>query len=313
MMLSGPSVNILLSVYNGEKYIATQLDSLLAQTYRNITIYIRDDASKDSSMSILQAYEQKNLSSQDIRIVLLKNSKHENLGYMGSFWTLLRESKPADYYAFCDQDDYWLPEKVERGVRALEKENADLPLLYSSSFIYCDAELNFRENPPLMNMPIRFKDVLFYTPAFGFTVMINRTLRELALSASSLTDIPHDGWCQKIAASMGKFVYDPAQTAKYRRHSATVTYVGTGIWKMIGQWLKNDIFGSGLSENRFVLKRFYEEYGDRLGEPEHSWLDLFRERPVTLGVYWKRLFFPERLRPTIGGEIALRGCFLGNR
>lgn len=312
-MLSDPSVNILLSVYNGEKYLTTQLDSLLAQTYRNITIYIRDDASTDSSMSILRTYEQKNRLSQDIRIVLLENSKHKNLGYMGSFWTLLREAEPADYYAFCDQDDFWLPEKVERGVRALEKEDANLPLLYSSSFTYCDAELNFSGNPLVMSTPIRFKDVLFYTPAFGFTIMINHTMRELALSASSLTDIPHDGWCQKIATSMGKFVYDPVKTAKYRRHSATVTYVGAGIWKMIGKWLKNDIFGIGLSENRFVLRRFYEEYGDKLREPEYTWLDLFRERPVTFKIYWKRLFFPKRLRPTIGGEIALRGCFLGNR
>lgn len=312
-MSSAPSVNILLSVYNGEKYLATQLDSLLAQTYRNITIYIRDDASKDDSLSILHTYEQKNLLSQDIKIVLLKNSEHKNLGYMESFWILLREAKPADYYAFCDQDDFWLPEKVERGVRALEKENATLPLLYSSSFTYCDAEMNFCGNPPVMDTPIKFKDVMFYTPAFGFTIMVNHALRELALSVSSLTDIPHDGWCQKIAASMGKFIYDPAQTAKYRRHSSTVTYAGSGKLQLVGKWLKNDIFGIGLSEYRFVLQRFYEAYGNKLGEPEYTYLNLFREQPVTLGIYWKRLFFPERLRPSIGGEIALRGCFLGNR
>ncbi len=308
-----PSVNILLSVYNGEKYLATQLDSLLAQTYKNITIYIRDDGSKDSSLLILRKYAQENLLSEDIRIIILENEDNRNLGYMESFWTLLKESAPADYYAFCDQDDYWFPEKVEKGVRALKKENAKLPLLYSSSFVYCDEDMNFNGNPPAINKPIQFKDVLFYTPAFGFTIMINATLRKLALSASCLKDIPHDGWCQKIAAAMGKFICDPAQTAKYRRHSATVTYAGAGKLQLIEKWLKNDIFGSGLSEYRFVLQRFYEEYGDRLGEKEYNWLRLFTEQPVTIGIYWKRLLFPGRLRPSLGGEIALRGCFLGNR
>lgn len=311
-MSSAPRVNILISVYNGEKYLAAQLDSLFAQTYRNITVYIRDDGSKDNSLSIIRTYMQRGLS-EGIRLVLLENAGNRNLGYMESFWTLLRESGQADYYAFCDQDDYWLPEKVEKGVAALEKEDADRPLLYSSSFYYCDAELHYSADPQKIKTPVRFKDVLFYTPAFGFTIMINHTLRNLALSASSLAGIPHDGWCQKIAASMGKFIYDPARTAGYRRHSSTVTYAGAGTIKMIAKWIRNDLFGAGLSEQRFVLERFYEEYGDRLGEKEYAWLNLFRERPVTAEIYLKRLFFPERLRPSIGGEMALRGCFLGNR
>ena len=122
-MSSAPSVNILLSVYNGEKYLAAQLDSLFAQTYQNITIYVRDDGSEDDSLSIVRRYMQKSLSEPGIRMILLENEEKRNLGYMESFWTLLRESGSADYYAFCDQDDYWLPEKVEKGVAALEKED----------------------------------------------------------------------------------------------------------------------------------------------------------------------------------------------
>lgn len=69
-MLSGPKVHILLSTYNGEKYLAEQLDSLLAQTYQNITIYIRDDGSKDNKVSILQYYEQCCIHSQKYKIIL---------------------------------------------------------------------------------------------------------------------------------------------------------------------------------------------------------------------------------------------------
>lgn len=312
-MLSEPKVNILLSTYNGEKYLAAQLDSLLAQTYQNITIYIRDDGSKDNTLSILQKYEQQSAHLQTHKIVLLKNVENRNLGYMESFWTLLREASSADYYAFCDQDDYWMPDKVERGVRTLEKEKVSLPLLYSSSFVYCDENMNLTGNPVLSKTPVTFKDVLFYTPAFGFTIMINRALRDIALSASSLKDIPHDGWCQKIATAMGKFIYDSAQTAKYRRHSSTVTYMNPRKLQLIGKWIKNDIMGIGLSENRFVLRRFYEEYAGCLDNVTLGYLHLFMEQPVGILLYLRRLFFQERMRPSLGGEMALRLCFLLNK
>lgn len=312
-MSNKPRVNILLSTYNGEKYLATQLDSLLAQTYENIHIYIRDDGSTDSTMSIIESYIYKCSKESEHQITLLDNPGKENLGYMKSFWTLLRQSEPADYYAFCDQDDFWLPDKIELGVNALEKENPYTPLLYSSSFIYCDENMNFSGNPVKINSPVFFLDTLFYTPAFGFTIMINQTLKNIALSASSLENIPHDGWCQKIAASMGKFIYDPVQSAKYRRHSSTVTYANSNKLQLILKWIKNDILGIGLSEYHFILKRFYEEYHSDLGEASSNCLIIFMEQNVTLPLYLKRLFFPRRLRPSLGGELALRLCFLLNR
>lgn len=313
MPASPAKVNILLSTYNGEKYLPAQLESLLAQTWKPVTIYIRDDGSTDGTLSVLKTYAERSVSSGGHRIILLDNPNHQNLGYMQSFWTLLCKSEPADYYAFCDQDDYWLPNKIESGVLALSKESASLPLLYSSSFTYCDDFMRFTGNPTPVRMPVTLKDVLYYTPAFGFTILINRTLRDLALSASSLDNIPHDGWCQKIAASMGKFVYDSTQTAKYRRHDSTVTYADSDRLKLIGKWLKNDILGIGLREYRFVLQRFYEEYHARLGTEDLELLELFMKQPGSPSAYGKRLFYPKRLRPTLGGELALRLCFLLNR
>lgn len=306
-MVLRPKVNILLSTYNGEKYLTAQLDSLLEQTYENIKIYVRDDGSKDNTCAILSHYAQKGL------INILGNPDKRNLGYMESFWILLRESGQADYYAFCDQDDIWYPDKVKLGVKALEQEDMGLPLLYSSSFVYCDENLNFEGNPITPFIPVTFKDVLFYTPAHGFTILINKTLRGVALSATSLMKIPHDSWCQKIAASMGKIVYDSTQTAKYRRHSSTVTSIKASRMYMTVQWLKNDIFGKGMSDFYFVLKRFYEEYADQLNDTDRQYLSIFMEQPVRPGIYFGRLFFGKRLRPSLGGELALRICFLINR
>ena len=127
-----PLVNVLLSTYNGARYIQQQLDSLFAQTYANMTIYIRDDGSTDNTLSLIIPY----LSRKEKQIILLDNREKLNIGYMKSFWLLLKESGDADYYAFCDQDDVWLPDKIEAGVRALSKKDPSIPLLFSSSFDY---------------------------------------------------------------------------------------------------------------------------------------------------------------------------------
>lgn len=304
-----PLVNVLLSTYNGEKYIRQQLDSLFAQTYPNMTIYIRDDGSTDNTLSLISPY----LSRAEKKVILLENRSNQNIGYMKSFWLLLKESGDADYYAFCDQDDVWFPEKIEKGVQALSKKDPSIPLLFSSSFDYCDENLNFTGKAPALSLPVQLKDVIFYTPAFGFTILLNRALRNQALSAPDLEGIPHDGWCQKIAAAFGEFVYDPTPLTKYRRSSSSVTYAGSDKFHYIIKWLQNDILGKGLSDYYFVITRFYKAYGKHLSSENKELLYLFSRHPFTLSLYWKRLFYPERLRPSLGGELALRLCFLFNR
>lgn len=308
-------VNILLSTYNGERYLREQLDSLLQQTYQNIVIYVRDDGSKDHTMSIIKEYQKKCNERQGDgpQIVIIDEGKTVNLGYMENFWTLLRKCEKADYYAFCDQDDVWFPNKVERGVAAMENENGDIPLLYSSGFAYCDENMEIIGYPAQISVPVNFKDVLFYTPAYGFTIVINNKLRELALGAASLEGMPHDGWCQKIATAMGKFVYDSTITAKYRRHSSTVTYAGTHKIKLVIKWLRNEIFGNGMEEYYRVLRHFYEEYEKSLSDSDKEKLRIFMKKENSMRIYLQRLSWKERLRPSIGGEVALRISFLVNK
>lgn len=99
---------ILLSTYNGEKYLKEQLDSLINQTYQDFTLYIRDDGSSDATVSIITEY-QKEFSKQ---IVIVDDNKG-NIGVEKSFRTLVKTAK-ADYYFFCDQDDIWHLQKVEQ-------------------------------------------------------------------------------------------------------------------------------------------------------------------------------------------------------
>lgn len=311
-MKSTPKINILLSTYNGEKYLQEQLDSIFRQTFQNFTLYIRDDASSDSTVVLIHAYIQEHPEIA-AKVILLPNPAHQNLGYMGSFWLLLDQCASADYYAFCDQDDIWLPNKLETGLKYLEKENSEMPLLYFSNYNYCDENLNVLHEAPGVSLPITFRDVLFYTPAFGFSIIINEKLRAMALQTTNRVNLPHDGWVQKIAAAFGKILYNPTSTALYRRHSSAVTSSNAQLISTIKYWIRNDIFGSSMKETHFVLKRFMAEYGALLSQENYRLLSLYTCEKKTLLSWFKRCFYKKRLRPSIGGDLALRICFFLGR
>ena len=111
-------IDILMATYNGEKYLREQIESILNQTYSNIRLIISDDCSKDKTREIIKEYEQK-----DNRITAY--FQENNLGYAKNFEFLLTKVE-NDFYMLSDQDDYWLPEKVEKTFNRLKETNADL-------------------------------------------------------------------------------------------------------------------------------------------------------------------------------------------
>ena len=130
------TVQILMSTYNGERYIREQIDSFLQQTYPLINILVRDDGSSDGTIAILEEYAEKYDN--------ITYYKGNNLGVIQSFLQLLRDSDDAaTYYAFADQDDVWLPEKIEKAIEMLENNTeTSMPLLYCSDVYVTDENLN---------------------------------------------------------------------------------------------------------------------------------------------------------------------------
>ena len=112
------TIDVLLATYNGEKYIKEQIDSILNQSYKNIRLIISDDCSKDKTQEILKEYEKK-----DNRIEL--HIQEKNLGVVKNIEFLLKQVKNK-YYMLSDQDDVWLPEKIEKSLETLLKNNVDL-------------------------------------------------------------------------------------------------------------------------------------------------------------------------------------------
>lgn len=202
-----PKVDILLSSYNGEKYLKTQLDSILAQTWENLTLRIRDDGSTDGTREILAEYEKK----YENVIVYYE----ENVGLVKSFLTLLSYSD-ADYAGFSDQDDYWLPEKVERAVEKLS--NVKGPALYSSNQTLVDQELKVLPGETVPMPKPGFGNAVVESMCTGCTVLMNRELTELVKKELPEHAIWHDWWCYLVCEYAGTYVFDPRSFIHYRQH-----------------------------------------------------------------------------------------------
>ena len=144
------NVAILLSTYNGEKYLEEQLDSLLLQSYQDFVVYIRDDGSSDRTVNIINQYVMK-----DNRFINVGNS--ENLGCAASFINLLRNAS-ADIYMFCDQDDYWLPNKLQRAVDYFSAIDPLQPTLYHCDLSVVDEKLNIIQNSFLQHQKMSAYD-----------------------------------------------------------------------------------------------------------------------------------------------------------
>lgn len=204
-------ITVLMSAYNGEAYIRQQIDSVLAQDVdAELTLLVRDDGSSDATPAILEEYRAAGK---------LSWYTGENLGPAKSFWHLLKNAPEADCYAFCDQDDVWLPEKLSRAVTRLKAENAQL---YCSAFIATDGELNpIKHYHSPLNQYTDYAHSLIYSTAAGCTFVFTEAARKAALAYDMDTHpaIIHDWLLHKIVTvTGGKMIFDPTGSICYRQH-----------------------------------------------------------------------------------------------
>ena len=203
-----PRVDILLSAYNGEKYLRTQLDSILNQTWKNLVLRIRDDGSTDGTREILKEYDEKY---PNVSVYY-----GENKGLVKSFLSLLKESDAA-YIAFSDQDDFWLPEKVERAVERLSEVKG--PALYSGNQTLVDDDLNVLPGETVPEPRPGFGNAVVESMCTGCTVLINRELVEIVAKDLPEHAIWHDWWCYLVCTYLGTYVFDKRSFIYYRQHA----------------------------------------------------------------------------------------------
>lgn len=226
-------VQVLLSTYNGEKYVKEQLDSILHQDYPNITILIRDDGSTDGTAGLLAEYA--NQYSQ------LKFYQGENMGAIGSFFDLIKSADiSADYYSFSDQDDVWLINKISRAVKALNSIEEDKPLLYCGRTTLVDQDLK-QINSTIKSHRIipSFGNALVENICTGCTSMMNRELLRLIQTHIPEYTVMHDWWFYMTASSFGEVYYDNNSYILYRQHQNNVIGARTNYCAEFKIRLKN--------------------------------------------------------------------------
>jgi glycosyltransferase involved in cell wall biosynthesis len=216
-------VQVLLSSYNGEKYIEEQIKSLLDQDYPNLHILIRDDGSTDKTLEILDKYR----TYPHIRVI-----RGENVGVIKSFFSLLQESdEDADFFAFCDQDDVWLRDKVSRAITLLSKEDSNIPLMYCSRLTIVDENLNVLRQSKTHRRKPAFANSLVQNIAVGCTMIINKRCRMLLCKEFPSKVRMHDFWIYQVTSGTGKVIFDHESRILYRQHSSNAVGAKIGLWK----------------------------------------------------------------------------------
>ncbi|MBW3641324.1 MAG: glycosyltransferase [Actinobacteria bacterium] len=211
-------VQVLLSTYNGERRLADQLDSVLAQTHADLVVTARDDGSTDATPEILAAYAR--------REPRVQWSAGENLGVAGSFLQLL-STATGDLVAFCDQDDVWEQDHVERGVSALAARAR--PALWFSNLLVTDAGLRPIGRHDLVRPGgASFTNALVENGAFGCATLLNGLAVELLRAPLPRHVVLHDEWCYLVVSALGEVVYDPSPTVQHRQHGDNAVDVGRG-------------------------------------------------------------------------------------
>lgn len=229
-------VAVLLSTYNGEEYIEELLESLCFQCFKSFTLFVRDDCSSDNTLRIINQYKDK----LDINFIF----SDENLGVASSFFCLLDVAgNDFDYYAFADQDDVWLPEKIDRAVSKLDLMPSENALLYCSRLEYVDKNLIHLSWSRVPNN-IDFGNALVENIATGCTVVINNAARNLTLSKLPQNCLMHDWWLYLVIACYGTVYWDDYSGIKYRQHGSNVVGAATtflsDIQRRVDRFLKDD-------------------------------------------------------------------------
>ena len=257
-------ITVLLAAWNGEKYLREQMDSLLGQTNQEFTILISDDCSTDRTPEIISEYE----SRFPDRVKSLKNLKPSGSA-RDNFFRLLKAASD-EYLMFCDQDDIWLPDKVEVTIKEMKKmENVwgrDMPLL-----VHTDLSVTDQAGTVVYPSMARYQKIGVYdnrtshylveNNITGNTMMINRSLKDLMVDIPK-TCVMHDWWLGLMASCFGKITYIDRPLVLYRQHGSNQVGAKSGMKQ--------------LSERRNSREKVRENYRGLFGQAK-AFFSIYRQ------------------------------------
>ncbi len=271
-------IDILLATYNGGKFLQKQLDSLFTQTIRDFHLLIRDDGSADNTLQIIEAYRQK----FPEQITLITDDK-KNVGATQNFGILLEHSK-ADYIFFCDQDDIWLPEKIEvslNELQQLEQQHPGKPcMVYSDmKLINDEGELLSESEWSELHLDPQyfvFNRLLIQNIPHGCTMAINRPLRELVLPIPQQAML-HDHWIAIVASlfSASKAIIKPTMLLRFHEKNVTrkAYTFSEKVKRLVDNSLSDEEYEKMVERRVGQAKAIKDQFSAKLTPQQHHILD----------------------------------------
>ena len=256
-------VLVLMSTYNGEKYLREAIDSILNQTNVEVSLLVRDDGSKDATQDILQKYQNQNK---------LKWYCGKNLGAQMSFMDLIFQAEEGwDFYAFADQDDVWLNQKLSKAIEHLSKLSAPCRL-YTGTPQFVDESLQpVAAEYKIPSKPYTFPQAFIKNMAIGCTMVMDEALLRMVKAYRPKSVPMHDRWVYLICLGMGgKLFYDHEPYLLYRRHENNAS----GEKKSFDRWKArfNRLFQEKGSIFNIALE-FDRGFGNVLSDNDKQLLD----------------------------------------
>jgi glycosyltransferase involved in cell wall biosynthesis len=268
--MSDRPISVVMTTYNGDRFLVQQIESILAQTLRPAEIIICDDCSIDTTQDILRRYA----GNHGIRYYI----NDRRLGVIENFKKAVSLSAPDNYIALCDQDDVWLPDKLEVSTAKLATiDDGNTPAMTYSNLTVVDE--NGRILNPSLNNSLGFDKfehclttLVFSNFVLGCTVLMNPAMRRLFSDIPDHGGFYHDAWISMIGFSFGKAISLPGSYVLYRQHAHNVTFShhkDTRRYERILKHVKN-IFTNRdyLVDRMALLKEFQKAYAPLLTEQQ---------------------------------------------
>lgn len=276
------TVDILMATYNGERYVREQIESIQAQTFEDWRLLVSDDCSTDGTLAVVRG-----MASKDSRIMIAPSGT--SFGSAKANFIHLLSMVDAPYAMYCDQDDVWLPEKIERQLAAiveLEKnEDANLPLAVLSDSIVTDSVLNVTEDSFLaMNTTMPFQvcleNQLVENAVPGNCLLINSALATIMSSLPNCERIVMHDWATLIVAlALGKVCAIEKGLLLYRQHSNNAAGVANRkqfsflLGKMLGR--PRSSFEASSDQARAIVDWLGDSLPARSMEPMRAWGEIY--------------------------------------
>lgn len=287
-------VTILMATFNGSKYIREQLDSILAQTYQDWELIIRDDLSTDNTLAIVQMY-----ADADSRIKLLSSTGNHGSATL-NFSVLFDHAykHPSPYVMFADQDDVWQHTKIENSLKFIQAQEraalASQPILVYGALEYVDAKGNVIPQELKMPEALDINMLLAENHAYGCTMILNRALVE-RIGRIPETAENHDYWVALVACTLGKAVLNPEKLILYRQHSdnASGNVHRNRLSARIHRYVKRvDFLLPVFVKNYIMIEAFHRQYKGRLEDHVNQlisgYINAYKRNLLSLMIFMAR-------------------------